>query len=280
MDRRLIVGVGYVGRLLGTAWSRAGADVYGTTRRRERFTELRSLGLKPVRWDVLGADNDSLPEVDDVVYCVGHDRSAGASVHSVYVDGLRRTLERLPNPTRFLYVSSTGVYGDAGGDWVDEKTPPQPIDPTGQACLDAERLLGGTCTDRGIHWSILRLAGIYGPGRMIGVEALRAGRPVAGNPDGHLNLIHVADVVHALDCARTHSTCADTYNVSDGRPVVRREFYQYVADQFGAPAPMFDVGAARRIRGDRKIRNDKMIRELGVRLQFPDYRSGLAASME
>jgi nucleoside-diphosphate-sugar epimerase len=198
----------------------------------------------------------------------------------VYVNGLRRTLFKLPPPKKLLYISSTGVYGETGGAWVDESTPPAPIDEAGHACLEAEGVLQELAEKRGFPWTILRLAGIYGPGRMIGAQTLQAGLPIQGDPDTHINLIHVDDVVRVVVQAEQIRAVNRIYNVSDGAPVVRRDFYECAAAFLNAPAPQFDASAARRRRGDRLIRSDRMRSELGVELKFKDYREGLASCLE
>ncbi|MGL5096695.1 MAG: SDR family oxidoreductase [Planctomycetia bacterium] len=276
---RLIIGYGYLGRALAQLWRGPKVRVLATTRRRERFAELEADGVEPILWDVTGGssgDGDAkLPQVDCVVYCVGYDRSTGVPVRAVYVDGLARTLDRLPTPAKLIYTSSTGVYGDAAGGMVDEFTSPAPIDPSGEACLEAEGVVRRYAEERGCAALVLRLAGLYGPGRMIGAEALKRGEPIAADPDAYLNLIHVADAAYAVDAARLSAEPGSLYLVSDGAPVRRREFYGHIASLLKTPLPTFDVSAARRHRGDRRIDNRRMLQELGVALAFPDYRRGL-----
>jgi nucleoside-diphosphate-sugar epimerase len=217
--------------------------------------------------------------LDTVLYCVGFDRTQERSMREVYVDGLSATLDRLPPFRRFVYVSSTGVFGSAAGGWVDESTPPAPIDSAGEVCLEAEQLLLAKAADRGWDVVILRLAGVYGPGRMIGLENLRAGRPVAGDPDGHLNLIHVEDAARVVLAAADRPEAHGCYIVADGRPVRRREFYEASATFVDAPSPVFDGAPARRGRGDRRLRNERMLRELEPTLLYPDFRAGLRSCM-
>ena len=279
---KLIVGVGYLGTRLARLWLEESPALFGTTRQTKRAEQFRAEGITPVLWDVLEG-GEPLPEVDTIVYAVGYDRalpaSKQASKHDVYVEGLRRTLARLPAPRRFIYVSSTGVYGDHSGDWINESTPPAPLDTGGEACLAAENVLREFAAKH--HWDavILRFAGIYGPGRVIGVDRLRSGEPVAGNPDGWLNLIHVEDGARVVNAARHHATPGETYLVSDGNPVLRRDFYSYLAQQAGAPAPTFDLSAASRHRGDRRVSNQKMMAELAPVLAFPTYREGIDHSL-
>lgn len=252
--------------------------VYGTTRSADRMRSLRADGIEPVLWDV-NVGGDFLPASDVAVYCVGWDPSSGRTRREVYVEGLRGTLDRLPRPRLLLYVSSTGVYGDHGGAWVDETTAPTPSDDAGRACAEAEEALWSFARENGWDAIVLRLAGIYGPRRLIGQERIRRGERIAGDPDGRLNLIHVEDAATVVDRARLAGRPGETYLVSDGRPATRREFYGCLASLVGCDPPEFDPSLAARSRGDRRISNRKMIEELAPTLMYPDFRKGLAGSL-
>jgi len=184
---------------------------------------------------------------------------------------------------RFIYISTTGVYGPAGGEWVDELTPPDPQRDGGRASLAAEQALAAhPLGKRGV---ILRLAGIYGPGRIPFLSDLRAAAPIPATTAGHLNLIHVDDAAAVVLAAARCPAFDDgprVYCVSDGRPVQRGEYYRQVARQIGAPPPTFTdpkPGSPRaaRAEADRRIRNDRMRNELRVKLAYSDYGAGLAA---
>src|SRR5690348_15769161 len=117
---KLIIGCGYLGRRVATLWLEQGHSVAATTRRPETFP---SADIKPIVCDVTQPETlVRLPKVDTVVYAVGLDRSSGAMMHSVYVDGLGNVLQRLPAPKKFIYISSSSVYGQTGGEWVDEES--------------------------------------------------------------------------------------------------------------------------------------------------------------
>ncbi len=137
----LIVGCGYVGERVGQVFVRRGESVFGTVRSGSRAAALARLGIKPVVADVLRSESlESLPAVDRVLYCVGFDRSSGADMRTLYVDGLRNLLRALPRPTtRLVYASSTSVYGQSRGEWVDEDSPTEPIQESGRICLEAEQ---------------------------------------------------------------------------------------------------------------------------------------------
>jgi nucleoside-diphosphate-sugar epimerase len=265
MPPHLILGCGYLGRVVARRWLAAGHPVAALTR--ARADELRVLGIEPSVGDVTDPAL-RLPAADTVLYSVGLDRSAGRSMREVYVGGLANVLATLPDVRRFIYVSSTSVYGQAGGEWVDESSPTEPAEEAGRVVLECERLLHERRPDA----FVLRFAGIYGPGRVIRRAAVERGEPLATDPGGWLNLIHVEDGAAAVLAAAGHGSPGAVYNVADDRPVTRREFYTEMAGLLGAPAPRFAAAAER---SNRRVSNHRMRAELGVALQFPDFRAGL-----
>ena len=256
--------------------------MYVVTRSQERTVELQHEGYHPIVADVtLPKTLHDLPDVETILFSVGFDRSVGNSITEVYAEGLKNVLAALPSTVKqFIYISTTGVYGPEDGAWVDETTPTNPQREGGKASLAAESLLGENSI-------ILRLAGIYGPGRIPYLEKLRAGEPIAAPSKGWLNLIHVDDAAATVLAAEAFAnsqtdTCPHTFCVSDGQPVVRGEYYQEVARQIGASAPTFiapnpNSPAAARASADKRINNSRLIKLLGVRLAYPSYRDGLAA---
>jgi nucleoside-diphosphate-sugar epimerase len=224
---------------------------------------------------------------ESLLFAIGYDRTAGPDIHTVYANGLKNVLTALP-PTvaHVIYISTTGVYGPAGGDWVDEATPPYPQRDGGKASLAAEQVLAAHPIGR--RSVILRLAGIYGPGRVPYLDKLRAGEPLAVPSTGWLNLIHVDDaarIVVAADqwaASQPNNDGPHVFCVSDGHPAVRRDYYAEVARLIDASPPTFcmpptDSPAAARAAADRRVSNRKMLDSLGVILRYPDYRAGLAA---
>ncbi|MCU0958572.1 MAG: SDR family oxidoreductase [Pirellulaceae bacterium] len=280
--RRLIAGCGYLGSRVARLWQAAGDDVHVLTRSAARAGHLHQLGLRPLQGDVTDpATLPPLPVVDTVLWSVGFDRRAGGAIHDVYVSGLRHVLQRLPAPTvRIVYVSSTGVFGETDGSWVDETTVCRPQRAGGRACLDAEQLL--LQTDWARRTVILRLAGIYGPGRLPRLNQLRAGRPLDAAPDGLLNLIHVDDAAHVVQLVADRPLpLPRVYLVSDGHPVQRGDFYAEAARLLNTQPPVFErpVGATDalgRSGGHKRVSNQRMRSELNPTLQFRSYREGLA----
>jgi len=269
----LIIGCGYLGRRVAARWRATGRTVAALTRR--NAAALAALGLTPITGDVLDPTSlGQLPAAGTVLYAVGFDRTAGRPMREVYVTGLAYVLEALPPCRRFLYISSTSVYGQTDGEWVNEDSATEPVEESGRVILEAERLLRGCRPDA----IVLRFAGIYGPGRLLRREALLRGEPLVGDARKWLNLIHVEDGVSAVLAAEAHGRPGETYNVVDDMPVSRHDFYTTLAELLNAPAAAFDhrpePGAA-----NRRVSNAKARDELKWRPDYPDYRVGLAAAV-
>ncbi|HWB08922.1 MAG TPA: SDR family oxidoreductase [Pirellulales bacterium] len=283
MTVRLIFGCGYLGHRVARRWLAAGDRVYAVTRRIERAATWQGEGIRPLVADVTTPETlAGLPEVDTVLYAVAHDAASGQPRQATYLDGLQNALGALqPNFRRLVYISSTGVYGDQQGEWVDEETPCEPQRDAGQACLAAERWLeAGSFAERAV---VLRLAGLYGPDRIPRKSVLLAGEAIDAPQHGFLNLIHVDDAVEAvLAAADADLRLPRRYLISDGTPVVRGEYYGELARLIGAPSPRFrsseaETPARARAGADKRVSNARMLAELKLRLRFPTYRDGLRA---
>jgi nucleoside-diphosphate-sugar epimerase len=284
---KLIFGCGYLGERVAERWHNAGDEVVVVTRSPQRADTFKKHGYAVIVADpTQSATLTKLPTADAVLFSIGFDRATHQTIEDVYARGMRNVLAALPSGTgRVIYISTTGVYGDASGDWIDEQTPTNPQRDGGRASLAAEQLLDGH--PLGKNSVVLRLAGIYGPGRIPFRSLLRAGEPIPATSEGYLNLIHVVDAAAVVTLAATANIEQATdgprvYCVSDGHPVVRGDYYREVAMQIGAPEPTFVVPEpisprAARAASDRRVCNRRMLSELGVQLIYPDYRSGLRA---
>jgi nucleoside-diphosphate-sugar epimerase len=281
---KLIFGSGYLGGRVAQRWHKAGHEIVVVTRSRPRAEGFIHHGYGAIVADVTQPESlANLPTADTVLFAVGFDRTAGGTIDDVYAGGLHNVLGALPAETgRVIYISTTGVYGPAAGEWVDETTPPDPRRDGGRASLAAEQAL--TAHPLGKNGILLRLAGIYGPGRIPFLEKLRAGEPIPAPSAGYLNLIHVDDAASVIVAAGRLPSFNDgprVYCVSDGHPVQRGEYYAEVARKIGGPAPTFcgpESNSPRAVRAesDRRIDNRRMVTELHVQLAYPDHRAGLA----
>jgi nucleoside-diphosphate-sugar epimerase len=272
----LVIGCGYLGSRVASLWRAAGHRVYVTTRRPAATEEFRSKGFEPILCDITRPDTLAFPKVDVVAYAVALDRATGMAMRDVYVDGLSAVLDHLPPTRRFVYVSSSSVYGQTDGSWVDEEAPTDPAEPAGQIVLEAE----GVLRERRPDAMILRFAGIYGPGRWLRRKSIELGETIIGNADKWLNLIHADDGAAAVIAAAERGPTGRVYNVCDDEPVRRRDFYRAMAAALRAPTPTFSEPAADaplppHERGNRRLRNRRLHEELGVALRYPSYREGL-----
>jgi len=275
---KLIIGHGYLGQRVAKLWLAQGHSVWATTRRHQGAAELQDLGITPVLCDVLAPDPlRALPRFSSVLYCVGFDRGAGQTMRDVYVNGLGRVLDALTPPERFLYVSSTSVYGQTNGDWVEETSATEPEEESGRIVLDAENVLREKLNTA----MILRFAGIYGPGRLLRQKSIMAGEVIHADPERWLNLIHVDDGAAAVLAAEGRGTPGDVYNVCDDEPTPRRLFYEQLAAVLNAPPPRFEPPPANaplppHERANRRIRNRRLRDALQCALRFPSFRDGLS----
>lgn len=279
---KLIFGCGYLGLRVAQLWITQGDAVYAVTRSPDRAKALGAEGIQPIVADLLANDPIPLPDgIRTVLFAVGYDRGSSRSIHDVYAGGIARALSSTPiDAERFLYVSSTGVYGSVSGQEVDEDTPCQPTRDGGKASLAAEQCL--SASQFGSRAIVLRLAGIYGPGRIPRSADLLAGKPIDAPSRGWLNLIHVEDAARIVLLAEERAPLPRTFVVSDGQPVVRAEYYAELARLLGAPPPQFvdpPVGSpgAQRAASDKRVNPRRMLQELQPTLQYPSYREGLSA---
>ncbi|MBA4188005.1 MAG: NAD(P)-dependent oxidoreductase [Planctomycetaceae bacterium] len=269
----LIVGCGYLGRRVAARWVANGRRVAALTRR--NGDSLAALGVEPVIGDVTDPSSlRNLPAASTVLYAVGMDRSAGHSMRSVYVEGLAHVLDTLPACMRFIYVSSTGVYGQTAGELVDENAPTEPLEESGRVVLEAERLLRSRRPDA----IILRFAGIYGPDRLLRKQPILKGEPLVGDADRWLNLIHVDDGANAVLAVESSDETGSTLNIADDESVTRRAFYTLLAELLGAVPAKFDQrpepGTA-----NRRISNVKAREQLKWSPRYASYRVGLPAAV-
>jgi nucleoside-diphosphate-sugar epimerase len=276
--RALVIGCGYLGRRVAAIWRSEGLQVSALTRSAENAAALAGQGIEPIEGDVLLPETlRALPAAEILLYAVGFDRSAAASKRDVYVRGLANVLQGIGPPLRrLLYVSSTSVYGQDAGEWIDETSETRPATEDGQIVLAAEETVRTACP--GGLATVLRFSGIYGPGRLLRrIESVRNGEPIAADPDGFLNLIHVDDGALILSRLAQRDTVHATYLVTDDRPVRRREYYGLLARLVGAREPVFAFAANDRVGRslNKQCSNARIKAELGAVLRFPTIEIGL-----
>lgn len=277
---RLVVGCGYLGERVARRWLAEGSRVIGVTRSPTRAIGLSASGIEPLVGDVTAGDAAwlaGLPPLTTLFWAVGFDRRGTATHRDVHVLGLNRLLAvvgRSAPPPRAILSSSTGVWGDEAGDVVSEATPPAPQREAGHVLVEAERVLRESACGPGVA---LRFAGLYGPGRLPRLDDLRAGVPLSGTPDSWLNLIHVDDAAAAVCAVAAARNPRPLYVVSDGRPVLRRDWYERLARLAGGPQPCWEATATPRRAADKRVDPTLLFTDLGFRPAHPDAGVAVAA---
>jgi nucleoside-diphosphate-sugar epimerase len=292
MSRVAILGCGYVGLRLGYRLTAAGHDVVGVRRSASAMNAIARAGMEPVAADV--TDPDSLARVPDAEWLVFAASSGGRGADAarrVFVDGLETVLEQFggrdATPDRLVYTSSTGVYGDHGGDWVDEETPVEPTTEKTEVLAEAERLALSAGDEYGIDGAVARFAGLYGPDRYRLERYLQG--PVT---EGYLNMVHRDDAAGAVAYLLERDLARDeVVLVVDDEPVSKWSFADWLADACGVERPekqtkaerlaVGDLSAAarRRIETSKRCSND-YLRSLGYEFTYPTFRDGYRAAVE
>lgn len=271
-ERVLFIGCGDLGQRAARRLLARGDTVYAV--RRHPPADDAS-GIHWLQGDITRPD--SLPALPAGITRVIHVATAGArdpaAYRAVFVDGLNHVLDALDTRrvARIVFVSSSAVYGEHHGGWVDEDTPPAPQGFNGRILLDAEAALAA----RAIPHTTLRFAGLYGPGRLQLIERLRAGVAKAPlEPPHWANRIHIDDAAAAITHVALLSDALPVYIGCDDTPLPLHELYAALARMIGAPAP--GEGPAPAGVGSKKLSNARL-RASGLALQWSDSRNGYAA---
>lgn len=300
-SRRLIIlGCGYIGRALAEAALRAGWTVEALTRSEASAARLRSeLGLRAVSGDLADAEWHALLDSRGawVVDCVSSGGGGIDGYRQAYLEGaesVREWLRRRPGVRGLLYTGSTSVYPQSGGDWVDDDAPTTASTPLNEILLQTESVWRKIAAE-GLapRVAILRLAGIYGPGRHHLIDRLRTGETVFPGPgDYYLNLIHRDDAAAALLALASSEQWSGlrVLNGADGNPATKAEIAAWTAARLGLPPPEFrpeapDPRMRRRLLSDglppnRRIRATILRSEFGWSPRYADFRSGYAAILD
>ena len=287
--RALIVGCGYVGLELGKELVRQGHQVYGLRRNDRAASTLRDAGLVPVTADItLPETVNTIPaEYDWVVCCVSATGGGPERYREVYVNGLGNLVAWLAvrPPQKFVYTSSTSVYGQTDGAIVDETSPTEPAEETGQILLEAEYLLLAAASEREFPAVILRAAGIYGPARGYWLKQFLGGEArLEGRGERILNMVHRDDVVGATIAALQLGRRGEIYNLVDDEPVTQLACFEWLSEKLARPLPPGapSSGAERRKRGltSKRVSNRKLKSELQYRLKYPTFREGFASELQ
>lgn len=284
--RVLVIGCGYVGKSLAKVLREAAHEVHTISRRAPEAGD--GLGIQHHSIDVTIPEQlASLPpEFDWVVNLVSSSRGGVEDYEKAYFQGTRNILAWLqPSPPKkYVYTSSTSVYGQTDGSLVKENSPATGASPTGEVLLRTEQLLLAAFQKSKFPGIILRVAGIYGPERgHLFHQYLKNEARISGQGERIVNMIHRDDLVSLILRALQSGRPGEIYNAVDDEPVTQLHFFRWLAETLGKWMPPFetdDSGASRK-RGNtnKKISNRKIKAELGFACKYPTFRQGYTAEI-
>jgi nucleoside-diphosphate-sugar epimerase len=285
--RVLIIGCGYVGLPLGRELARQGHEVFGLRRSALAEAEMKSAGIAPLHADITQPETlVQLPRnFDWVVNCTASGGGNEADYREIYLEGNRNLVFWLAaSPVKkFIYTSSTSVYGQNDGSVVTEKSLVEPEAPTSKVLVATEKLLLAAA-QKNFPAVILRVAGIYGPGRSHAFKSfLRGEARIEGEGARWLNMIHRDDLIGAIIAALHDAEPGEIFNAADNEPVSQVNFFEWLAAELKQPMPATVPADAEvlRKRGvtNKRVSNAKLRAELKYKFQFPDFRAGSAAEI-
>ncbi len=287
MREIIILGCGYVGTRLAHQYLARGENVTGWVRSEAGSARLAEAGIARMRLD-LGRD---VPPADSLagvrLFHLAPPVAEGSE--DTHTRRLVASFASVGHPQRILYISTTGVYGDCQGDWIDETQPTRPMAERSRRRLDAEDTLRGWSRETGGELVVLRVSGIYGPQRLP-LARLRRGDPLVRPEESpYSNRIHVEDLVAICAAAMDRADSGAVFNVSDGNPSTMADYFLRIAEATGlAPPPLISMSAATErlsagmlsyMQESRRLSNRKVRDVLGVELHFPTLAEGLADAL-
>jgi len=275
LPKLLLAGCGFLGEAAADFFSGADWQVVALTASAESAALLAGKPYPVLAADIsspsaLASVRENHGTFDVVAHCASSGRGDAEAYRRIYVDGARTLAETFPE-ARLLFTSSTSVYAQTSGEWVDESSPAEPDRETGRALLEAEAIV------RAVNGCVLRLAGLYGPGRSVLLRKMREGSAVL-EKDGTrwINQIHRDDAARALLAVAQSGAPGTIYNVVDDTPAMQREVYQWIADFLGCALPPPGPADLNRKRGwtSKRVSNARL-RALAPPPEFPSYCAAL-----
>ena len=281
--KRLIIGCGYVGQHLAEAELALGHPVSAFVTSKEKVQRLCRQGINSALLDLDHCSTDTdIDCINSVIHY--HVPPTPTGSQDLRLRTFLNLIDQHRMPKRLVLISTTGVYGDTQGKWVNEDSRPNPQTERAQRRLDAELALSCWGKENHVETVILRVPGIYGPGR---TPQARLGNPVICQEEAPFsNRIHVADLVSACIKAATIESPLAVYNVSDNQPSTMTDYFNATADFAGLPRPpVISMAEAQSrlspamlsyLNESRRVDNRRMREHLRVKLRFPDLSMGLA----
>jgi len=309
--RVLVIGPGYIGFQLAANLVQRGHEVSALRRTAQKKSDLRRVGVQPLQSDITEPGSlQRLPRNWDwVINCVSSSRGTVDEYRKVYLDGTRNLLSWLSKspPRKFVYTSSTGVYGQNDGSVVTESSPTVPESETGKVLVETENMLLLAAREKQFPAVILRVSGIYGPGRAYWLKKFMEDEGAIDNPGERIiNMVHREDVVGAIVAALEKGQGGEIYNVTDNEPVSQRDLAIWVGQRPGKPLPKdsklqtpnfketpnprlqtgsrpssetgeSERAGRKRVATSKRVSNARLKTELGYEFKHPTFREGFAA---
>lgn len=284
MNGILFFGFGFCAAHLAPILAAAGFTLKASCRDDDKAAYLAAQGITPIRLDGAPLSADALSGIDHILLSAAP-TEAGDPALPLLQDALATCADQM----KWLgYLSTTGVYGDHAGAWIDEETPAGKIGARGQRRLDAETAWGALADRLGLPLHYFRLAGIYGPGRNQLVSLKRGTARRIEKPGQVFSRIHVADIARILRASMAQPNAGRAYSVCDDEAAPPQDVVTYAAQLMGvAPPPLVAFETAELspmaqsfYAENKRIKNDRIKRELGITLAYPTYREGLKALYE
>lgn len=285
----LIIGCGDIGKRVAKCWQKSGYPVYGATRQESNLDRLAQLEIKPCPLDL---DNlippVSLPTKNALLYYFAPPPARGTE--DTRLQQFLKNINKDALPTQFIYISTSGVYGDQQGKLINESTAPQPMVDRARRRYHAEQQLQQWSKETKVPVTILRVGGIYGPSRLP-LQRLKDQIPMLHeNLSPQTNRIHADDLAQVCFAAATKKAEGEIYNVSDGTNSNMTEYFNTIADFAGLPRPplvdweeaekTISKGMLSYLKESRRMDNTKMMKTLKIKLLYPTLKDGLKSCIE
>ena len=285
----VIAGCGYIGTRVARLWKDRGADVTCLVRTPDKCVQLAPEGFGAATLSLDDTQAITLPEVAGTILYYFVPPPGGGIMDTRARNFISALQQAGATPATIIYMSATSVYGETGGGMVTEASPTVPASAMGKRRLDAEAVFRAYGEDQGATVVILRVSGIYGPGRLPLMQ-ISQGQPLLREDEsGPSNRIHADDLAAICLAAAEKGEAGDIFNVSDGHPSSMTAYFNACADALGFPRqPQVTLEEARRVMSplmfsyvseSRVVDNSRMLERLGVTLRYPTMAEGISASV-
>ncbi len=284
MAEIFIIGCGYVGSLVAQMWRKHNRSVAALARSAASGSKLQAAGIEITYGDLDDGDSlHGLPVTGATLYYFAPPPASGQNDPRMH--NLVAALDSHAPPRQVVYLSTSGVYGDTAGEWVSEESPLRPQADRAKRRVDAEQAVLQWCAANAVPLTILRVGGIYGPGKLP-IKRLQQGTPTLREEEcGYTNRIHIDDLVQVALAVAGQGGGSEVYNVSDGHPGTMTGYFNAVADALGLPRPpavtmeeakaQLSPAMLSYLTESRRLDNRKLIQELGIELKYPTLEKGL-----